>query len=45
MKAIAHLIIVVMQEAGKVPLQSAMKVANAFMGATVGKKYDDIEEQ
>lgn len=41
MKAIAHLIIVVMQEAGKVPLASAKRVADAFLSATTGKKMEE----
>ena len=41
MRAIANLIVVVMQEAGKVPLKSAQKVADAFLRATVGKTLED----
>ena len=41
MKAVAHLIIVIMQEAGKVPFQSAKKIASSFLSATTGKKYDE----
>ena len=41
MRAIAHLIIVVMQEAGKVPFLSARKIADAFLRATTGKFTND----
>ena len=40
MQAVANLIIVIMTEAGKVPLESAKKVANAFMQAVTGKPAD-----
>ncbi len=36
MKAVANLIIVIMTEAGRVPLESAKKVANAFLQVVIG---------
>ena len=36
MEAIVHLIIVIMVEAGRVPLKSAMKVGENIMKATTG---------
>jgi hypothetical protein len=41
MRAVAHLIIVIMQEAGRVPFESARKVADAFLSATTGQKVDE----
>lgn len=41
MRAVANLIIVIMQEAGKVPIKSAQRVADAFLRATIGKKLED----
>lgn len=41
MRALANLIIVIMQEAGKVSLDSAKRVADAFMKATTGKPFDE----
>jgi|694.fasta_scaffold72074_7 hypothetical protein len=37
MQAVANLIIVIMTEAGKVPVDSARKVGDAFMQAVTGK--------
>lgn len=44
MRAIAHLIIVIMQEAGKTPFLSAKKIADAFLNATVGKTTENEED-
>ena len=44
MRAIAHLIIVIMQEAGRVPFLSAKKVADAFLRATTGKLTESEED-
>jgi hypothetical protein len=44
MKALAHLIIVILQEAGKVPFISAKKVADAFLRATIGKPTDGEQD-
>jgi hypothetical protein len=41
MRAVANLIIVIMQEAGRVPLKAAQRIADAFLRATVGKKLDE----
>jgi len=41
MRAVAHLIIVIMTEAGKVPLDSAKKLADTFLRATTGKKNEE----
>jgi len=43
MFAVARLIIVIMVEAGKTPVESATKIANALLQATVGKKLDSNE--
>jgi len=41
MRAVAHLIIVIMQEAGRVPFKSARKIADAFLRATTGRYTED----
>ena len=43
MFAVARLIVVIMVEAGRTPVESAKKIANAFLQATVGKKFDKDE--
>lgn len=41
MRAVAHLIIVIMVEAGRVPMANATRIAQAFLQATVAKKIED----
>jgi hypothetical protein len=43
MFAVARLIVVIMVEAGGTPVQSAKRIANALLQATVGKKLDPNE--
>lgn len=39
--ALANLVLVIMVEAGKVPLKSAQRVADALFQAATGKKIED----
>ena len=44
MFALAKLIMVIMIEAGKVPIETARKIASALLQASTGKKLDKDTE-
>ena len=44
MRAVAHLIIVIMQEAGRVPFTTAKKISDSFLRATTGKPTEGEQD-